>query len=854
MPSKVLYPPIVDSYMPAFKASSGSVNIYYKLSKFNASTDFKTVQVSILRQGSGANIVNTNNDSENARYRATGIIINIKRQPVQDENNLYCITLNTSDLKDGAWNPGWVYKVQIRLSNADEIEKDISFDQAQWLVDHSNEFSEWSTVCILKAIGDIDYQIKIDNGLVIKTENGINPFPKSIENRLDATTLELAGSFILSNNVGDRINYCQLFLYDEFNKLLEDSGEIYLNENQIDENSFHYVFKTELKDQMIYYLAFKFETANKYIGGFYLYDENGIDDRYIFKCYYENIGESPCRLLAVENDIAGLLTNITSKEIEEDEGRIALKFYDKDEKVYNGNLCIRRTDSKTNFQIWEDVYIYGIVNDHINNAPIFYDYTIESGVYYKYGVQQLNLDGTRTKLNILNYPIIREFNYSFLLGKNGKQLKLMFDNTMSNFKYQVMDSKNDTIGSKFANITRNAATYYRTFPINGLISFWMDENNLFYSREEAYQYEDVIELYEKYNNINFISQYDYIYEQAFRNEVLKFLQDGEIKLFKSPTEGNIIIRLTDINCVPNQSLGRMLYSFSSNAFEMDEPTMSNYLKYGFYKLNDLITDFTTKEVRLGQLQMDFTAQDNIIDKICQKYNTVDKNTNLLVQEVQSVFGIKITFDEKPLKIKNSAGEDVLGNNIQIGSSQENIITVYYPNRIYEFDSRLEYPKGSIITIMHNDYSPTVHATVDFLYRVNVGPAREKQIMNRHLFSEVGQLFETCNPDQDLMRQIYYKYYWESDTTFSRLNILDTIELQGDQGLAFEVKDAEDTFPETHVIGITETLRLYKIENIKTLRYLGVQDPVTGKIKQEKRNLIVNFHCTKTVGTYVKKET
>ena len=66
---------------------------------------------------------------------------------------------------------------------------------------------------------------------------------------------------------------------------------------------------------------------------------------------------------------------------------------------------------------------------------------------------------------------MRNFNYSFLLGQNNQQLKLMFDNTMNSFKIQMQESKIDPIGANYPIITRNASTKYRTFPINGLISF-----------------------------------------------------------------------------------------------------------------------------------------------------------------------------------------------------------------------------------------------------------------------------------------------------------------------------------------------------------------------------------------------
>ena len=81
---------------------------------------------------------------------------------------------------------------------------------------------------------------------------------------------------------------------------------------------------------------------------------------------------------------------------------------------------------------------------------------------------------------------------------------------------------------------------------------------------------------------------DYIYEKFFREEVLDFLQNGEAKLYKSPTEGNIIIRLVDVSLTPNQTLNRMVSEFSSNAYEIADFTLENCIKYNFQSKEEVI--------------------------------------------------------------------------------------------------------------------------------------------------------------------------------------------------------------------------------------------------------------------------
>jgi hypothetical protein len=47
-----------------------------------------------------------------------------------------------------------------------------------------------------------------------------------------------------------------------------------------------------------------------------------------------------------------------------------------------------------------------------------------------------------------------------------------------------------------------------------------------------------------------------IYEKDFRDKVKEFLYKNNVKLFRSATEGNILVKLMGITFTPNQSLGR----------------------------------------------------------------------------------------------------------------------------------------------------------------------------------------------------------------------------------------------------------------------------------------------------------
>ena len=62
-------------------------------------------------------------------------------------------------------------------------------------------------------------------------------------------------------------------------------------------------------------------------------------------------------------------------------------------KRYFGNFIIRRSSMKSQFKDWEDIQV--IQFDSELNPYIWEDKTIESGVYYKYGVAPLKKIGWR---------------------------------------------------------------------------------------------------------------------------------------------------------------------------------------------------------------------------------------------------------------------------------------------------------------------------------------------------------------------------------------------------------------------------------------------------------------------------
>ena len=86
-----------------------------------------------------------------------------------------------------------------------------------------------------------------------------------------------------------------------------------------------------------------------------------------------------------------------------------------------------------------------------------------------------------------------------------------------------------------------------------------------------------------------LTDYNIKVERDFREKVLEWLTDGVPKLFKSPTEGNHIVRLMNVSLSPIDTLGRMLYTFTATAYEIAEYNYENLIKYNFINSDNLIS-------------------------------------------------------------------------------------------------------------------------------------------------------------------------------------------------------------------------------------------------------------------------
>lgn len=240
----------------------------------------------------------------------------------------------------------------------------------------------------------------------------------------------------------------------------------------------------------------------------------------------------------------------------------------------------------------DDIYIlwryssktqeWNILSRHYHLSDTYYDFTIEDGIEYTYALQAEDQDIlVPTSERKLATPQVAHFEDMFINDKN-RQLKIRFNPKVNTFKIITFEAKTDTLGGEFPIFSKNGNAKYRQIDFGGLVSYLMDEQDLFH----VFPLE--VESFRKETNNTYndpqisstATTNENIYkERVFRTAVMNWLTNGEPKYFRSITEGNYIIKLLNPSFTPNDTTGRMIYSFTTTSYEMDKDTRENLIKY-----------------------------------------------------------------------------------------------------------------------------------------------------------------------------------------------------------------------------------------------------------------------------------
>ena len=842
-----LYPPILDTYMPGFTDAAGC-NINFTISPYSSGT-FNSVHLIVTSQSSNQTVLDTDT------YPLEIIQFN-KGAP--DSNGVYSIRLEAKDLKDKKFQPDIYYKVQLRLSSVSSTE---NFN-ASFITENVNNFSEWSKPCLIRYIGQPElYMEEFDNENSESKPKSFFSILNHFRGKLDCPQSKT--EYLYSYRL-------KIFTNDEKNQLIADSGLQYTDEFGI--KSIDYNFNLRLEEYLPYKLVVEYNTNSGYQG----------KKEYYFS--FSNVG-----LDAIEGNIF----------LRPDRARGSIKVTVSSLKGIASNMMIRRTSNKSLYTIWEDVHLFSKMSD----GEWFYeweDLTIEAGVVYLYGVQLYEKTKEPEKeirgeiLTANEKTTLALFDHTFLYDGE-RQLRLQYDMNISSLKHTILESKAETLGSQYPFIRRNAKVNYRTFPISGTISYKMDDYSEDYPLEiisstDLVVSEEATPLFfdmRDYNSItkegnleitqikNVLSQVSNNYdmdlevflEKKFRDEVIKFLQDGKVKLFKNETEGNMLIRLMDISFTPKKELGRRIYSFSATAYEIDAPTIENYQKYNLTNIGDYNWDLSRTYNLLSQISNQVSHQKgvtyappyNIINLIQNKVNT---ETLLTTTQMEELKWLRIIFNSPPYyikldDIKNFTDKSASGSHLKYqyengknylygylvrietnnGNKKDINVQVVNANGVFEFSNE-DYSNIVSISLAapmlqrataeghYLNWNNNISFDVDFLVTMKQKPNDKEKIDSINKTTIVGQLRDVFGTghQENFVSYLKYKHnvqYIGNDNKrhFIQLDAINGLEIEASPGTIVKIQDSRDALisdsavEHTHIIGATGIYHLYHKDGV-----------------------------------------
>ena len=565
------YPPQLEGKIAAFAVDEGGstkVTIPYVLNKAISLNDFTHMSIMIKAVTTGA-IKWTGDTSECKLYNS-----NLK--------SYYSIFT----IPHSAFTPiaGNYYKIQLAFKNG-------------------NNRSNWSSTAVIKCTHTPSAEI---SSLTAGIDN-INP---SI----------YLGSYI-NKDVTEKLYSYKFIIYDENNKVYEASDEL-IHNGSTDEIISGVGIKATVRWQPTkllpestrHRIAMEITTINGYKKSSILY---------IIRAASTVDAKIPARLLATPDYDNGCV-NLSLIKLNDIDNEIA----------FSGNFVISRYVENTN--TWNEICRFNMLSQTPSDiGRIWTDYTIEHGVKYLYALQAYNskqLYSNRmyhvlanpdvySKTKYLEYDelgkpyyIVGDFEDMFLTDGN-RQLKIKYNPKVSSYKPTILESKIDTLGSKYPFIFRNGNVNYKEFPISGLLSYLGDEKELFMTGVKPP--EDSLTRSRTSAAAGLKSRQDWLSapdsgtkltsdnfyrERQFKMAALEWLTDGLPKLFRSPSEGNYIVRLMNASLTPNEQVGRMLHTFNTTAYEIADCSFENLQKYNLLaSYNEENRTMKFAEVKLSEV-------------------------------------------------------------------------------------------------------------------------------------------------------------------------------------------------------------------------------------------------------------
>lgn len=408
------------------------------------------------------------------------------------------------------------------------------------------------------------------------------------------------------------------------------------------------------------------------------------------------------------------------------------------EDAVTGVFVLQRASSLDNYATWTTISNFRLTGQ-LPSTFLFRDYTIEQGATYLYSIQQFNNSNIYSN-RILSDEITAQFEDAYLYDGE-RQLKIRFNPKVSSFKTVVLESKKNTIGSKYPFIFRNGAVEYKEFPISGLISYMMDNDEFFLSRKEK------LGVPRSYEFTTDITDENVMVERRFKLEVLDWLNDGKVKLFKSPTEGNYLVRLMNISLTPNDTVSRMIHTFSCTAEEVAAFTDENLSIYNLINIGN---------ITLGQMRWGTIVFSELYDEVAAAHPDLDANgiaeyiCNMDLMKGYGCYYLKITDATLGLNLSFDKLNLLIGITGQYEASfEEPLYNLHFVKNTYYSEDNNQIYKGMPGSLTYGILSTTQNK-FDTINKIDVYDitADWKQGENENILEEY----------QDVKHQVSRIYY------------------------------------------------------------------------------------------------
>lgn len=688
-----LFPPVCSTFMNAFPNTTDAI-VYFSLSPFNSSTEIKHVHISVVNQ--------LNNENAISAKHPSGVLFSDLQYDTKA--GMYYVKIPVVDMDGNVFNINQFYKVQLRFDSCDWATidgADVPNSEAKitnYLLNYQQYFSEWSSVCLIRPILEPSIYIKTFEIFKQSAGEGIIPsFNKGI--------IPIVGSMIFGDNSKVETETMQSYqikiLSEDGKKVIQTFPVVYtgdnLNPNTINDKID--LQKLDTSDSTLFKIEIIGTTRNLYTCS-QIYD-------FQINNFLEEEKFNPVLTVNMDNENGIAKLHVTNKT----------------EATLFGTIYIKRSSSLDNFKTVENIYAAKIAGPLDINIE---DNTVSSLVWYQYSAQFENSAGAFTPVKT-SQVFLPDF-YDAILSRGDKQYTIRYNYTVSSMKPVVNRAKIDTLGGRFPKFAENAILNYKQFSIKGLISAEADAYQKFLQKKSVFadNMANYYEVYKENYNIkdlarndfqNWIkdtpqdypgsdivgdtdyrflttTENDWLWEREFREEMVKWLNDGEPKLYRSMAEGSMVVMLTDINLAPMQGRSRQGWDFTATVYEIAESNSLELLdSLGIYETVKL------PETNSGGNQPDPEPEYVTVVKVGQlyQYEVTDKTDirNMILQELQKEYGKRETDEDSwdsGNVLSDKKPDDLYLKNVKI----------YFHNKpnLYWVDNN-----GGINWIYDNKYNP-----------------------------------------------------------------------------------------------------------------------------------------------------